>query len=518
MSGAPRFSPQPEVRLAKAFAAPFKNFISTARTCYSSKGIITVDELSERDQEIARSIYQAGHHTTLQHAHFQFTLSNVSRYFIWSFLHSHPFYNSEQVSQRYVAVRADNYAVPPLQGEALSIYLETVRRQTASYERLCKRLLEVTETQYKERFPYRPLNSKRARRDIKKKAQEVARYTLPIATLAYLYHTVSGITLLRYWRMCRQWDVPLEQHTVVEQMVQQLLAFDPEFSLILEEPLEPEEIPEVEFFLSPERGPDASRTAQFIEEFDADLDGRISRLIDWKVNNEGVLAQSVREVLGLTRVQISDQEAIRLVLDPSQNRIFGESLNLTTLSKLNRALVHAHYSFRKKLSHTADSQDQRHRMAPGSRPVLAAHICEQPDYITPALIEQDPAVEEEYRAIMDYSWEQIHRLMRAGAPREFALYLLPNAVAVRLTESGDLLNLHHKYAMRLCYNAQEEIWRACLDEVQQIREINPTIGQYLLPPCTLREMARMRPICPEGDRYCGVRVWKLDIAEYNRVI
>jgi hypothetical protein len=72
--------------------------------------------------------------------------------------------------------------------------------------------------------------------------------------------------------------------------------------------------------------------------------------------------------------------------------------------------------------------------------------------------------------------------------------------------------------MRLCYNAQEEIWQASLDEVQQIRKINPAIGQYLLPPCTLRDMADARPICPEGDRYCGVKVWKLPLSKYKRLI
>ena len=59
---------------------------------------------------------------------------------------------------------------------------------------------------------------------------------------------------------------------------------------------------------------------------------------------------------------------------------------------------------------------------------------------------------------------------------EFAAYLLPNAVAIRFTESADLLNLHHKCAMRLCYIAQEEIWRASLDEALQIREVIPRIG------------------------------------------
>ena len=71
--------------------------------------------------------------------------------------------------------------------------------------------------------------------------------------------------------------------------------------------------------------------------------------------------------------------------------------------------------------------------------------------------------------------------------------------------------------MRLCYNAQEEIWRASLDEALQIREVNPRIGRFLLPPCTLRREARARPICPEGRRYCGERVWTYRLEDYRRV-
>ena len=79
-------------------------------------------------------------------------------------------------------------------------------------------------------------------------------------------------------------------------------------------------------------------------------------------------------------------------------------------------------------------------------------------------------------------------------------------------------SLHHKLKSRLCYNAQEEIWRASLDEARQIRDANPIIGRYLLPPCGLRLMTGTRPLCPEGDRYCGVPVWKLSIDQYSRVI
>jgi thymidylate synthase ThyX len=119
---------------------------------------------------------------------------------------------------------------------------------------------------------------------------------------------------------------------------------------------------------------------------------------------------------------------------------------------------------------------------------------------------------------MARAWERLGRLKRLGVSDEFRAYLLPNAVSIRLVESSNLLNLRHKLAMRLCYNAQEEIWRASLDEAQQVCDVNPIIGQYLLPPCTLRELANRRPFCPEGDRYCGVRVWELDLEDYQRTI
>ena len=51
-------------------------------------------------------------------------------------------------------------------------------------------------------------------------------------------------------------------------------------------------------------------------------------------------------------------------------RIGGKTLNVGVHSPMMRALQHANFTFAKKISHTADSQDQRHRMVPGSRPLL----------------------------------------------------------------------------------------------------------------------------------------------------
>src|ERR1051325_3701341 len=107
-------SGSPRVTLRNAFAHPFDSAIAAARTCYAPR-LITPEEITEKQRTtIGAATFYAGHHTVYQHAHFEFGLENVSRQFVWSFLHAHPFYNSEQQSQRYVRLdRALAYVPPP---------------------------------------------------------------------------------------------------------------------------------------------------------------------------------------------------------------------------------------------------------------------------------------------------------------------------------------------------------------------------------------------------------------------
>ena len=530
-------SAEPEVKLVNSFARPFDNAIATARTCYSAKGIITAEQVAALDaadetkrakrlkqrDELGASLFQAGPPPVFQHAHFQFALSNVSRQFVWNFLHSHPFYNSEQVSQRYVAVKPSICAVPPLAGEALAVYRETVRRQFDAYDKLCELLFPVASREYFARFRGRESTAALYEKDIQKRCMEVARYVLPVGTFTFLYHTVSGVTLLRYHRLINQPDTPLEQRVVVGKMVAELLRVAPEYKVVLNEPVLPDETMEHQFLAAlKDSGPRATpaRSRQFREEFDRELGGRVSKLVDFKRDNERLLADSVREVFGLTRAELGDDEAIDWTMNPAQNRYLGDEMNLATHVKMMRAMAHPHYTFRRKLSHSADSQDQRHRMTPGSRPALRAYLTDKPDFITPSLFTLDgaEAANRLYRETMEAAWDGIGRLRALGAPDEHAAYLLPNAVSIRYTESADLAALWHKCRMRLCYNAQEEIWRASVDEAEQVRTVNPRIARYLLPPCGLRDLAGQRPVCPEGPRFCGVPVWRLKLKDYCRTI
>jgi thymidylate synthase ThyX len=132
------------------------------------------------------------------------------------------------------------------------------------------------------------------------------------------------------------------------------------------------------------------------------------------------------------------------------------------------------------------------------------------------LIRGNPRAKEIYEEAMQTAWNAKNELLDRGVAPEFALYLLPNAKSIRLVESGSLLHLLHKWTMRTCFNAQEEIYQASLEEVRQVREALPTLGGYIGPPCYIRAGVST-PICTEGSHFCGVKVW-LDFPSITRRI
>src|SRR5881396_2494031 len=103
----------PRVTLRTPFAHPFASAIAAARTCYAPR-LITPEEITDKHGlNVGAATFYRSDPTFYQHAHFEFGLENVSRQFVWSLLHVHPFYNSEQQSQRYVRLDRAQAYVPP---------------------------------------------------------------------------------------------------------------------------------------------------------------------------------------------------------------------------------------------------------------------------------------------------------------------------------------------------------------------------------------------------------------------
>jgi len=315
-------------------------------------------------------------------------------------------------------------------------------------------------------------------------------------------HTISGIVLHRLHRMANSGDAPYETQQVIGEMVRQVRDWDPLFfEKVGQAPIERDELPEAHF-----PGPRADGD-HYAAVFDARLNGRWSRLRDTSPEAEAIVAESVRSVFGLTADEMGDDEAIDRVMNPAQNRYRLDVLNVSYHSPLMRALHHASYVFEKRLSHTADSQDQRHRMVPASRPLMTFADTAAPDYITPRLIASNPRARAVYDCAMREAWTAKNRLLELGVPLEFALYVLPNAKTLRFVESGSLLALLHKWTLRTCFNAQEEIFLASMDEIDQVRAAHPRIGRYIGPPCVIRN-GLVSPRCTEGSHFCGVPVWR----------
>ncbi len=514
----------PRVTLRNAFAHPYDSAIAAARTCYSAR-IIGPEEVTDKQRvNIGAATFYGGHHTVFQHAHFEFGLENISRQFVWSFLHAHPFYNSEQQSQRYVRLERAQAFVPPLAGAfdegARAIYERAIARAWDSYRELSALLLpdarEILGDIWHIGTMSHPKRVKKVEGAAEKRAIEVARYVLPVAAFTTMVHTVSGIVLHRLWRMHAASDTPEEARAVIGEMVARVREIDPGFFDRFDTvPLEQDELPE---WTAAARPVNSGR--EFADEFDARLGGKTSRLTDYSPNAPRVMAEAYRAVVGLTENQCGDAEAIDRLLNPARNPYRLQTLNIGVHAPILRALQHANYTFAKKISHTADSQDQRHRMVPGSRPLLTLADTREPDYITPMLLDDkrggNARAREVYDRAMADAWAAKNELLDRGVHAEIALYLLPNAKAIRLVESGSLLHLLHKWTMRTCFNAQEEIYQASMEEVAQLAEAQPELARYIGPPCHLRANITT-PICTEGSHFCGVKVW-LDFPNIQRRI
>lgn len=548
--------PTVELLQEESTSHPFAVTVAAAWSCYGAKparaenvlklvygepsATLSSEKLAAREDRRDRAIklyadlFAAGHHTTFQHSTFIFVLDNVSRLAIWSFFHSHPFYNSEQVSQRYREVTGDTMMAPDLPAHLTGVYDAAAQASFDAYTSIGEILTPDFEKLYAQVFPARAKAQgdaarERVANDVQKRAQEVARYILPLATPAHLYHTVNGLTLLRYYVLANQPDAPTEVRYIVNQMISQVLDLDPYFLGGPGHPLDltvlgAEQSLEAQAFhgwrANLDQDPD--NVERFFTDYDAQLGGLNSKLVMHNPDGETLFANAIRTVMGIDGASLSDADAIARVLDGSQNGYHGSSVFLGMHSKLMQTMNHVQFTFQKKISGAEDAQNQRHRGTPGSSPLLTAHLRRDPDVITPWAIRRNPEALAVYNDAVRTMWDAKNQMIAADANPEAALYLLPNSHNLRYYESGSLLNYYWKWIKRLCLDAQREISETAWQEVKQVREVHPTIGAYVDgPPCVMRDRSSRRPICPEGERYCGIPIWRnyeLDTLPDRRVM
>src|ERR1700751_1108712 len=190
----------PRVTLRNRFALAFDSAIAAARTCYSPR-LIVPEEVTEKQRVmIGSATFFGGHHTVYQHAHFEFGLENISRQFVWSFLHAHPFYNSEQQSQRYVRLDRAQAYIPSkalaFDPDSRAIYERSIARSWNYYRELSALLAGDARAILNDIWHVGPMSHvnriQKIERSAEKRSIEIARYVLPLAAFPTMEHTMSG--------------------------------------------------------------------------------------------------------------------------------------------------------------------------------------------------------------------------------------------------------------------------------------------------------------------------------------
>ena len=210
-----------------------------------------------------------------------------------------------------------------------------------------------------------------------------------------MVHTVSGITLHRLRRMAEAGDAPYEA----------ALRRRPRWSTLVRE-LDPLFFEKVG--LRAARGRRAARGGVPARRATMATRSRASSTR----GSTGASSRLVRRVRpaprrsspmpcarpsGCRRRSCATTRRIDRVLNPARNRYRLDVLNVSYHSPLMRTLHHATYMFAKRLSHTADSQDQRHRMVPASRPLMTLRRHAAPDYVDAAADRGEPAAQADVR-------------------------------------------------------------------------------------------------------------------------
>lgn len=214
-----------KVTVLKSNYKPTDIAVGSARSCYFGGHIVTPENAANWDKKnsLLNSIFKAGHHTTLMHYHFTFLIEGMSRLLIWRLLHSHPFYNSEQVSQRYAKMKIDNFTYP--KNADKNKWQNFYEEMFSYYESLIEKLTPVIEK----------VLPKFQKKSAKKKAQEFARYLLPMGINAHLYHTVNVITALRYITAAKVIpEAKDESKEFVRQIKEQMLKIDENLAPLIE--------------------------------------------------------------------------------------------------------------------------------------------------------------------------------------------------------------------------------------------------------------------------------------------
>lgn len=483
------------------------------RECYSNLSPSPLDYITKSDKyrdttdRIAESTRRAGHSSTREHVHYSFKIDGISRNAVY-YLHSHPFYVSDMQSQRYCSFSETKPFIPHFENQEIDDKAAAaVKDLVDGYNQLYSLLMPTTKQLILERFPGKnsPIWEEKINEEAKKKAQEIARYLLPLGTPSNLYHTISELTLIRLYHQSQTMPVQPEMKKIIEGMVSVVSQVDPSILQEISIPLEADPVsPVVDI-------------SNFSDEFDALISGYPIKIDQIGVAPSTILARAVRATLGKSASSLPDPEALDLLLNPAKNKMLTFTTGDMVIDRLSQCLNQVNISALMTLSHVANEQFHRHRGFDHTEQVQFSIQDVERDIIIPTIFEKNQAALDLYLSLQKNHCQVLQELSQMGASPEKLQYLLTNATRIRKSINAPLGVIYHFLKLRTCLTAQEEIYHLAVSLTKQICDLDPALAKYFQypSPCGLRHQAGVTPFCPE-DHSCGVRIWNVSINDFPK--
>lgn len=492
-----------------------------ARNCYSSIPLLESDVIAwsgkfTNTDNLIIDLFDSGHNTTLEHFVFNFHIEGLSRHFIWKYLHGlHDFYASDQQSQRYAKISPNSFFVPQ------SLEQEDKEKWKEHYDYIYKKYLDLIE-KYEQLYIDKNLLNKQTFKLKRKKAMEMSRYILPLGQKSFLVHSLNFMGLLRmigFLSNIKENEECYEEAQELSNIFQEKLINYGNNSEIKMK-IKKEYLEELLNSFNED-----NYKFKFLKNYSNNYEQTMKKLIELaknKYNNDNynsnnnyhydkinsILEKTNNKVL-IDNVSIKNSKFYKLEENPTNFEVLYK--NQTMSMKFDTLGF---------ISHSADSQNQRHRTTLKIRPNIKDYFDNLKEkYYIPKFLELDKELKKEYIDIMNKTYSFFEEQANKYG-FEKCIYLLPNSQKVFIHDIDNLFYYSHKAQKRLCYNSQEEIFDMTVQQVEQLKEEGLDTDKFNLnAPCVVNFKYGTRPYCTEGVRFCGVKVWKLNKdVQYIRTI
>lgn len=401
--------------------------------------------------DVENRLFKVGHHTTLQHSFFTFSIEGISVGDITFGMHlTHPFYNSDQRSGRYCAkmfLEPDFKAIekyvkkfwPEVKPKELKEVVSYIKRGVGIYHKNIAAASDMAKKFLEEERPY--VNEKYLEGNAPKIAQEQMRGFIPLIFPTGFDYTINLTVLAAMYR--NSWN-PVMRH-VTQKMVDAVT----------------EKYPSVAFMFEKKKRNASSWHMEIPPASKIKLKSKpVHKLLKIEGEKEFIVPQ------GEKMHPIDMLHFDPTMMDNSVSEIITEA----------------------EMSGATMGQDQRHRTIRRSEPKFTGAF-----YMAPIL--KKMKLDREAKEIMK-EWIKISK----NIPATLATVLAPYGAMVKYKKAGSMNAIAHEQAKRLCFCAQEEIYhlgRALRINIEKGKGKKSKLLLMFEPPCY------RTGICAEGGRYCG---------------